>query len=177
MIPDALLYAHNSATIHVKGGTYRKRKMVKKASRWMLGYLLGKRQANHITLTIRLSNKYENSGYYGSVLWEDNNLRPREFNMELCNFLSDKMLYKILAHESIHIRQYVVGDLKDLATSANYCKWKSELIQTEGRGKVPYKELPWEKEAFAYQLIVLKEWQKAHGYKFRRQGGELYDAD
>ena len=167
--------ARNSAEIHITGGTYRKRKLVKNAARWMLGHLLGIKQANHIKLTIRLVNAYQDSGCYGSVLWEDRNLKPREFDMKLCNHLSDRMLYKILAHEAVHIKQYVVGDLKDLATSADYCKWKNELVQSEGRGKVPYKELPWEKEAFAYQSIILKEWQLTHRYKFRRTGGELYD--
>lgn len=177
MIPEALTHAHNSAKISISGGTYRKRKLVKRAARWMLGYLLGNRQANHITLTIRLTNAYQNSGYYGSVLWEDRNLKPREFDMELCNYLSDRMLYKILAHESVHIKQYVIGDLKDLASSADYCKWKNELVQTEGRGKMPYRSLPWEIEAFAQQSIILKEWQQTHGFKFRRNGGELYDAN
>ena len=175
MIPEALIYAHNSANIHITGGTYRKRKLVKNAARWMLGHLLGIKQANHITLMIHLVNAYQDSGYYGSVLWEDRNLKPRDFNMELCNHLNDRMLYKILAHEAIHIKQYVVGDLKDLARSADYSKWKNELVQFEGRGKVPYRELPWEKEAFAYQSIILKEWQLAHGYKFKRNGGELYN--
>jgi hypothetical protein len=174
---SALIYAHNSAQISISGGTYRKRKAVKQAARWMLGYLLGNRQANHITLVIRLTDKYKNSNYYGSILWEDRNIKPREFDMELCNHLNDRMLYKTLAHESIHIKQYVVGDLKDIARSADYCKWKNELVQSEGLGKIPYRSLPWEMEAFAYQSIILKEWQKTHGYKFRRSTGELYDAN
>lgn len=173
MIP----YAHNSAKISISGSTYNKRKLIKNAARWMLGYLLGTKQANYIILAIKLTDEYQGSGNYGSVIWEDRHLKPREFDMELCNHLNDRMLYKTLAHEAIHIKQYVVGDLKDLARYENYCKWKNELVQSEGRGKVPYREQPWEKEAYAYQSIILKEWQLAHEYKFRRSGGELYNAN
>ena len=177
MDQTTLTYAQNSAKISISGGTYKRRKQIKNAARWMLGHLLGIRQANHITLVIRLTDAYKNSNYYGSILWEDRNIKPREFDMELCNHLSDRMLYKTLAHESIHIKQYATGELKDLARLADHCKWKDTLIKSEGKGKIPYRSLPWEIEAFENQGKVLREWQQAHGYKFRRATGELYDAN
>ena len=174
MVPDALEYANNTADIHVTGGNARKRNMVRKAARWMLGYALGTRLANNISLDINLDEGLKDTRFYGSVFWEDSNHRPRSFDMELCNYLKDRMLYRVLAHEIVHIRQYATGDLKDLATHADYCKWKNKMILTEGRGKVNYFDLPWEVEARRDQEIILSDWKKAHGYHFKQKDGVLY---
>lgn len=174
MIPDALEYAKNSAKIKVTGGTHKKRKLVKRAARWMLGYTLGSRLANNITLTIKISDELKNSAIFGSVIWEDNNHRPREFDMDLCNFIKDRMLYRVLAHEIVHIRQYATGDLKDLAAHADYCKWKNKMIKAEGRGSGSYFDLPWEVEARRDQEIILSEWKKSYGYHFKQKTGDIY---
>ena len=85
MVPDALEYANNTAEIHITGGNARKRKLVKQAARWMLGYALGTRLANNIKLNITLEEGLRDTRFYGSVIWEDDNHRPREYDMELCN--------------------------------------------------------------------------------------------
>jgi hypothetical protein len=175
MIPDALEYGYNTADIRVTGGNAKKRNMVKKAARWMLGYTLGTRLANNICLTITLEEGLKNTRFYGSVIWEDDNLRPRSFDMELCNYLKDRMLYRVLAHEIVHIRQYATGDLKDLTTHAEYCKWKNKMVLAEGRGSGSYFDFPWEIEARRDQEIILREWKQTHGYHFRQKTGELYE--
>ena len=174
MVPEALEYAKNTAEIHITGGNARKRKLVKQAARWMLGYTLGTRLANNIILNITLEEGLRDTRFYGSVVWEDANHRPREYDMELCNYLKDRMLYRVLAHEIVHIRQYATGDLKDLVTQADYCKWKNKMILTEGRGKVNYFDLPWEIEARRDQEVILSDWKKAHGYHFKQKTGVMY---
>jgi hypothetical protein len=174
MVPDALEYANNTAEIHITGGNARKRKLVKQAARWMLGYALGTRLANNIKLNITLEEGLRDTRFYGSVIWEDDNHRPREYDMELCNYLKDRMLYRVLAHEIVHIRQYATGDLKDLATHADYCKWKNKMIKSEGRGKTNYFDLPWEVEARRDQEVILSDWKKAHGYHFKQKTGVMY---
>ena len=175
MVPGALEYANNKAKINITGGDKHKRKIVKNATRWMLGYTLGNRLANNIKLKIRITEKLKDSNFYGSVVWEDDNHRPREYDMELCNYLKDSMLYRVLAHEIVHIRQYATGDLKDLASHADYCKWKNTMVQSEGRGSGSYFDLPWEVEARKQQGIILGDWKRTYGYKFRHKTGELYN--
>lgn len=165
----------NSAKIKVVGGNRKKRKLIKNAARWMLGYTLGNRLASNITLKINVTDQMKDTLFYGSVIWEDDNHRPRKYDMELCNYLKDSMLYKVLAHEIVHIRQYATGDLKDLATHADYCKWKNTLVQSEGRGSGSYFNLPWEVEARREQSVILGEWKRAYGYRFRQKTGELYN--
>ena len=175
MVPGALEYANNKAKISITGGDKHKRKILKNAARWMLGYTLGNRLANNIKLKIRITEKLKESNFYGSVVWEDDNHRPREYEMELCNYLKDNMLYRVLAHEIVHIRQYATGDLKDLASHADYCKWKNTMVQSEGRGSGSYFDLPWEIEARKQQGIILGDWKRTYGYKFRQKTGELYN--
>jgi hypothetical protein len=175
MVTEASDYAKNSAKIAVTGSDRIKRKIVKQAAKWMLGYTLGPRLANNITLKINITEKLKNSNVYGSVIWEDDNHRPREYDMEICNYLNDRTLYRVLAHEIVHIRQYATGDLKDLASKANYCKWKDELILAEGRGSGSYFDLPWEVEARKQQSVILGEWKRTYGYRFRQKTGELYN--
>ena len=174
MVPTALEYANNSAKISISGSDHKKRKLVKNASRWMLGYTLGNRLASNITLKINITEKLKDSNFYGSVVWEDDNHRPRMYDMELCNYLKDSMLFRVIAHEIVHIKQYATGDLKDLATHADYCKWKNTLVQAEGRGSGSYFDLPWEVEARQEQGKILGEWKRANGYRFRQKTGELY---
>lgn len=174
VMTSRLEYAKNKAKISITGGSPFKRKMLKRAARWMLGYALGTRLANNITLKIRIDDSLINTRFYGSVIWEDDNHRPRSYDMELCNYLTDRTLFKVLAHEIVHIRQYATGDLKDLATQANYCKWKNKLVQAEGKGRISYFKLPWEIEARRDQEIILREWKETHGYHFRQKTGELY---
>jgi len=174
MIPGALDYSNNIADIRVRGASRKKNKLVKDAARWMMGFHIGCRLANNISLEINIIKDLKDTNIYGSVLWSDSNSRPREYDMDLCYYINDRTLFRILAHEIVHIKQYATGDLKDLASQANYCKWKNDLVQSEGRGSGSYFDLPWEKEARKYQEVIFNEWRKTHGLHFRKKSGEMY---
>jgi hypothetical protein len=174
MIPEALEYSNNTAHISIEGGSHRKKKLVKSAARWMLGYVLGTRLANNIDLNIRFEEELKNTPIYATVTWEDNNHKPRVFDMELCNYITDRTLMRVLSHEVVHIRQYATGDLKDLAIQADYCKWKNKLVKVDGQGRVRYWDLPWEIEARHQEKEIFREWRNAHGYHFKQKSGEIY---
>ena len=61
MTPGALEYANNRAKIKITGGDKHKRKIVKNAARWMLGYTLGPRLASNIILKINITEKLKDS--------------------------------------------------------------------------------------------------------------------
>ena len=174
MIPEALEYSNNTALITIEGGSRRKKKLVKDAARWMLGYVLGNRLASNIDLNIRFEEDLKNTPIYANVTWEDNNHKPRVFDMEMCNYITDRIMMRVLAHEIVHIRQYATGDLKDLALQADYCKWKNKLVKVDGQGRVRYWDLPWEIEARLHEKEVFREWRNAHGYHFKQRTGEIY---
>ena len=107
--------------------------------------LLGKRMAKNILLEIKLTNdlkKKEQAYGYCHVI-DDNLNRPREFHIEL----DTSMRYKLeqiltwLAHEMVHLKQFVRGELFDYETGR--VQWK-----TRSFGRVQYNDQPWEIQAY-----------------------------
>jgi len=175
MVSKTCSFARNRARIEVHGGSRQKQNLVKSAARWMLGHTLGKRQAHYIELEINLVDHLKNTSTYGDVMWEDDNARPRMFTMDLCNHIRDRQLLKVLAHEVVHIRQYVKGDLKDYVSKAHCSRWKDTIIQTRGVGSTSYYELPWEIEARREEALILKEFCEDNEVRFTRNGKVRYD--
>ena len=107
--------------------------------------LLGKRMAKNIYLDIKLTKDLKKKeGAYGYCHIVDDSLaKPREFMIEL----DASMRYKFdqiltwLAHEMVHLKQFVRGELCDYETGR--VQWKSRTF-----GRVHYDDQPWEKEAY-----------------------------
>ena len=107
--------------------------------------LLGKRMAKNIYLDIKLTKglKKKEKAYGYCHIVDDSLARPREFMIEL----DTSMRYKFdqiltwLAHEMVHLKQFVRGELCDYETGR--VQWKSRTF-----GKVHYDDQPCEKEAY-----------------------------
>ena len=107
--------------------------------------LLGKRMAKNILVEIKLSKdlKQKEQAYGYCHITDDNLNRPREFMIELDTSMKhsfDQILIW-LAHEMVHLKQFVRGELFDYATGN--VQWKSRTF-----GRVRYTDQPWEKEAY-----------------------------
>ena len=119
--------------------------LVKRGAEFYGEVLLGKRMVKNIYLDIKLTkNLKKKEGAYGYCHIVDNSLaRPREFMIEL----DASMRYKFdqiltwLAHEMVHLKQFVRGELCDYETGR--VQWKSRTY-----GRVHYDDQPWEKEAY-----------------------------
>jgi len=120
--------------------------------------LLGKRMAKNIYLDIKLTKDLKKKeGAYGYCHIVDDSLaRPREFMIEL----DASMKYKFdqiltwLAHEMVHLKQFVRGELCDYETGR--VQWKSRSF-----GRVHYDDQPWEKEAYRLEgelYEMFEEW-------------------
>ena len=107
--------------------------------------LLGKRMANNVEVFVKLSKdlKKKEQAYGFCHIIDDSLSKPREFMIEL----DTSMRYKFdqiltwLAHEMVHLKQFVRGELCDYETGR--VQWKSRTF-----GKVHYDDQPWEKEAY-----------------------------
>lgn len=55
-------------------------------------------------------------------------------------------IYQSLAHEMVHVKQYVLGELDDIDISQ--VKWKGELYQSGDTEDEAYWNSPWEIEAY-----------------------------
>jgi hypothetical protein len=83
---------------------------------------------------------------------EDNHfhilLEPRRYGRE-------DPIYEILAHEMVHLKQYVTGELVDIVDWVTM--WQGELYRDTPED---YLNTPWEKEAFGRQKQLYSAWRK-----------------
>ena len=116
--------------------------------------LLGTRMAKNIYLEIKLTKdlkKKEKAYGYCHIIDDDLN-RPREFMIELDTSMKhsfDQILIW-LAHEMVHLKQFVRGELFDYETGK--VQWKKRMY-----GNVHYEDQPWEKEAYRLEDKLYNE--------------------
>ena len=107
--------------------------------------LLGKRMSKNVYLDIKLTKdmKKKEKAYGFCHIVDDNLNRPREFMIELDTSVKYKFdqILTWLAHEMVHLKQFVRGELCDYETGR--VQWKSRSF-----GRVHYDDQPWEKEAY-----------------------------
>ena len=118
--------------------------------------LLGTRMLNNIYLDIKLTKdlkKKEQAYGYCHIIDDDLN-RPREFMIELdasMKYGFDQIL-TWLAHEMVHLKQFVRGELFDYATGR--VQWKKRMY-----GNVHYEDQPWEREAYRLETKLYEEFE------------------
>ena len=128
--------------------------LVKQGAEFYGEVLLGKRMAKNIYLDIKLTNdlKKKEKAYGYCHIIDDSLSRPREFMIELdasMKYSFDQIL-TWLAHEMVHLKQFVRGELFDYENGR--VQWKSRTF-----GRVHYTDQPWEKEAYRLEDKLYEE--------------------
>ena len=148
--------------IEVEGYRSHNRKLYQAVGNAAMFYgevLLGKRMANNIYLTIKLTRKLKQKEQaYGFCHITDDSLsRPREFMIELdasMNYRFNDIL-TWLAHEMVHLKQFVRKELWDYESGS--VQWKSRRFVRSPE----YDDQPWEKEAYRLEgelYEMFEEW-------------------
>ena len=137
------------------------RDLIKQGAEFYGEVLLGKRMAKNISLDIKLTNnlKKKEKAYGYCHIIDDNLSRPREFMIELDASMkyTFEQILTWLAHEMVHLKQFVRGELCDYETGR--VQWK-----TRSFGRVHYDDQPWEKEAYRLEgelYEMFEEWYYA----------------
>ena len=121
--------------------------------------LLGKRMAKNIYLDIKLTKDMKKKeGAYGYCHIVDDSLsKPREFMIELDTSMrhSFENILIWLAHEMVHLKQFVRKELWDYETGR--VQWKSRTY-----GKVHYDDQPWEVEAYRLEGILYDQFAEEY---------------
>ena len=119
--------------------------------------LLGKRMAKNILVEIKLTRglKQKEQAYGFCHITDDNLNRPREFMIELDTSMkhSFEQILIWLAHEMVHLKQFVRGELADYETGR--VQWKSRNY-----GRLKYNDQPWEKEAYRLEEPLYEEFME-----------------
>ena len=116
--------------------------------------LLGTRMLNNIHLDIKLTKnlKKKEQAYGYCHITDDNLNKPREFMIELDTSMihSFDQILIWLAHEMVHLKQFVRKELYDYETGK--VQWKKRMY-----GNVNYEDQPWEKGAYRLEEKIYNE--------------------
>lgn len=130
------------------------------AAKFYANHLMHGKIVNNLTIDLDIVSKADEQGF---CVDEDDNDSPRFFTIQIRNLPEDDDMFKILAHEMVHVKQYVTRELrKDLI-----CRKDTGFsLQVVWLGK-PYKfkkhehdywDAPWEIEALGREDSMYTRW-------------------
>ena len=92
---------------------------------------------------------------YGYASVEEYNTRkqPREFLIEIHSGLGARMIFETLAHEMVHIKQYIMGETND-----ELSVWRGKKIDSDN---MDYWNHPWEIDAHGREGGLLVKFSHA----------------
>ena len=141
-------------SITVRGGNRKMKEDAQRCAEFAAVKLMGPRLARNCDITIRLKQKNMGNDY-GTCIWEDDNVSPREFTIEVYSNMRKRRIMETICHEMVHVKQYARNEMKDMANSSSKTRWKGVDVD---RDVVDYYELPWEIEAHGRELGLFIRW-------------------
>lgn len=135
--------------ISLYGINGKKAQRLKDASVFYAELMMDKRIVKNINLEIKIVDEYE---FLGHCLPEDDMKKPRYFTILLHK--SSKELFRTLAHEMVHLKQYATGELSFDSQSAY---WYGEPWKPKGK-QHKYFDSPWELEAYGRDFGLQYRW-------------------
>ena len=149
--------------LHIKGSNKAFRKLVESATWFYAEKLMGKRLISGLEITINLKkNLLAKEGNEGSVIWEDDGFRPKEFTVELDSTVKIRNLLITLAHEMVHVKQWARNEMYEYSNTIGMVRFKGEKIHLK---KTEYWDYPWEIEAYGKQLGLFVRFCEHMGFE------------
>ena len=115
--------------------------------------LLSPQMLKNINLKIIIRDQLDAGGYCDYD--QDDLACPRDFTIEICRTRKKINMFKVLAHEMVHVKQIASGKLK---TTNRKIVWNGKSYKSS----TPYLSRPWEVEAFQKQEIIHQPHQQKH---------------
>jgi len=141
--------------IRVRGGS----PLQKALTREIIAFAKKELLPNFRTLSfiVRIRKFRESEGnVVGWCIYEDCNIRPREFSIDLAENQSVEDFCKTLFHELVHVKQYALGEMRERhLLTGHSISWKGT-----DHTKTSYRQSPWEKEAYKMQNQLYKKFMK-----------------
>lgn len=146
--------------LQIEGGSNIHHKHCRQFARFFSNRFFTKDLNKQINIKLKLVKKpvinYEDD--CANVEWMDNNRQPRKFVMNI--FIPPKVslryIISALAHEMVHVKQFVKNELIDLpSTDFNVSVYKNKKYNIN---KVSYYDQPWEIEAYGRERGLTREY-------------------
>lgn len=125
-----------------------KLELCKAAVRFYCRQLMSVQLLRNITIRLIFVDKTKLcKDFEAECCWDDDNIKPRVFVVKIDNNLPKKKMLTALSHEMVHVKQFAKQELQYRCREPR-CKWRGEPIDDDS---IPYRELPWEQEAWGLQ--------------------------
>ena len=138
--------------LEITGSTKKVRKLVEIAAWNYAERLMGKRLMKTLYIKIDLHRTLlSKDGMEGSCIWDewdDLKKTPRDFHIELDSTINLREILINLAHEMVHVKQWVKGEMYEYA-NPNEVRWMKKKYDMND---MDYYDYPWEIDAFGRQL-------------------------
>ena len=116
---------------------------------WAAYELMHKKMADNIVVNIEFKQLDAAEGF---CIWSDDNLNPREFDIEINKTLKGDDFDTCIMHEMVHVKQYAKNELRERYKGGHVQYWKKrKYIHSE------YSKQPWEIEAYKLQEVLLEK--------------------
>ena len=146
--------------LQIEGGTEIHRKHCRQFARFFSNRFFSKDLNKQISVKLKIIRKsvinYEDD--CANMEWMDNNRQPRRFviNIYVPPKVSLRYIIGTLAHEMVHVKQFVRNELIDLpSTDYNVSVFKNKKYNLN---RVAYYDQPWEIEAFGRERGLTREY-------------------
>ena len=113
--------------LHVKGSNKAVRRLIETAAWFYAEKLMGKRLMESLEITINLKRgMLEKTGNEATAIWEDDNVRPKEFTIDIDSGVNLRNLLITLAHEMVHVKQWAKDEMYEYTNMAGLVRFKGE---------------------------------------------------
>ncbi len=149
--------------LYIEGYRTQNKKLVEditSAAYYFVYELVGGRFARNITVDIKLTKDLkQKTGAYGFCQIMDDVDKPREFELEIDASTKHEIsqLLTWIAHECVHLKQFVLGELYDYED--NTVQWKTKRYKLH----MDYDDMPWEREAYRLETKLYEKWEEQNG--------------
>ena len=148
--------------IRIRGGSKTQKKYVRSMVEFCQQMLMPRMNSLEINVRIKNFGKDDSMGY--ALPTDDaDNLRPREFDIDICKNQRLRSLLETVAHEMVHVKQFARGELYE-STRRSKHRWQGEWLNKEP----DYWDQPWEIEAHGREVGLFVRWaQKNNLAKYK----------
>ena len=144
--------------IAVSGGREKQRSLVESIVSHMADRILGSRLSRSVYCNFQIISNLDADGW---CEWMDDNLRPREFSVQIRKEQNYSQMILTVVHEMVHIRQMARSELYEIFRPRQMQVWKGKRLKKE----IPYNKQPWEREAYRLQQPYAREYVERSGIR------------
>jgi len=129
----------------------RFRPYVKRAAEFYAKELMTDKILENIFIRIKFKDDIDVLGYASIEEYNDSG-KPREFEIELNGHISGGDVLRTLAHEMVHVKQYVYGEMNESMT-----RWKGTKVAAGDYWNEPWEIEAYGREAGLFTKFAIKE--------------------